>query len=65
MKRPKPWYRSKSIWMGVLGTVAGVGSLAVPGTKVGSTIAIVSGVATAILRTQTATAIEGTAAAEE
>jgi hypothetical protein len=50
------------MWLSIIGTLAGAGTLAVPG-RAGSFLAIASGLAGAYLRTQTSTPIAGTTAA--
>ncbi len=52
------------MWLSIIGTIAGAGSLTFPG-RAGSIIAIASGLAGAYLRTQTSAPIAGTDAAAE
>jgi hypothetical protein len=63
---PKRWWTSRTLWAGIIATLAGLGSLApqIPG-KAGSVVSIASGIAAIWLRTQTAAPIVGTKAAAE
>ena len=58
----KPWWQSRTLWVCALTVLAGLGSIQVDG-KVGSAVAIVSGLAISVLRLFTNGPIAGTAAA--
>jgi hypothetical protein len=64
-QKPKPWWKSKTVWLGVLTAVAGAGQFAGVAPHAAPAILAASGVAGIILRTVTAAPIEGTAAADE
>jgi len=60
----KHWYRSRTLWLSIAGTVAGLGSLDLPAPW-GSILAVAVSVAGAYLRAHTSAPIAGTPAADE
>jgi hypothetical protein len=64
-QKPKPWWKSKTVWLGVLTAIAGAGQYAGVAPHAAPAILAASGIAGIVLRTVTKQPLSATAPADD